>query len=101
MVINPLFQRNLIYVSNLHETWDFVPYNISRPPKKHQANNHYDVIFHQDPRRLLKATGITGRNFLQYFRDLRNIDLVQVQSSDSIQKTTLAVSSAVFAHDRV
>jgi glycosyltransferase involved in cell wall biosynthesis len=76
------FQRNLMHVSNLNKNWEFVPYNISRPPKKREANHNYDAIFQQDPTRLFKATGVTGRNFFQYFRALQNIDLVQIQSSD-------------------
>ena len=76
------FQRNLMHVSNLNETWEFVPYNISRPPKNREANHNYDAIFQQDPKRLLKATGVTGRNFLQYFGVLTDIDIVQIQSSD-------------------
>ena len=39
------FQRNLMRISNLNETWEFVPYNISRPPKNREANHDYDAIF--------------------------------------------------------
>ena len=76
------FQRNLMHVSNLNQRWDFVPYNISRPPRSREANHHYDAIFQQDPTRFFKATKVTGSNFLHYFRALQDIDMVQIQSSD-------------------
>ena len=55
------FQRNLMHLSSLNERWEFVPYNISRPPKTRAAAHHYKAVLQQDPRRLLKATGITAK----------------------------------------
>ena len=76
------FQRNLIELSNLKESWNFTQYNISRPSKKQESNHHYNTIFQQDIKRLLKAGTCTAKNFLLYSRALRGKNVVQIQSSD-------------------
>ena len=71
-----------MHVSNLKEEDGILPHNISRPPRNRETNHHYNAILQQDPSRLLKATKVTGSNFLHYFKALQDIDLVQIQSSD-------------------
>jgi glycosyltransferase involved in cell wall biosynthesis len=75
------FMRNLCIHSNLKEEWTFNRFNISRPPKT-VSDNHQYTFLQSDPKRLLKSIVVTGNNALRYPLHVRNIDIVQIQSSD-------------------
>lgn len=77
------FQRNLIHHSDLKERWEFIPYNISRPAKKSKNISHgYEAFLQSDIRRMSRAINITAKNMLLFPLALRNIDVLQIQSSD-------------------
>lgn len=77
------FQRNLIEHSDLKERWEFIPYNISRPPKKNKNISHgYEAFLQSDITRMAKAVGITAKNIVSFPIALCDIDVLQIQSSD-------------------
>ena len=77
------FQRNLIHRSDLKERWDFIPYNISRPAKKNKNISHgYEAFLQSDILRMGQAINVTAKNMLSFPLHLRDIDVLQIQSSD-------------------
>jgi glycosyltransferase involved in cell wall biosynthesis len=78
------FMLNLM-ASNLNKEFEFVPYSVSRPPKKNVTVNYgYAAIFRGGWLRVLQGIVITVWRLFRFPIVLmfRQIDLVQIQASD-------------------
>jgi glycosyltransferase involved in cell wall biosynthesis len=78
------FMLNLM-ASNLNKEFEFVPYSVSRPPKKNVIVNYgYAAIFRGGWLRVLQGILITVWRLFRFpiVLMLRQIDLVQIQASD-------------------
>ena len=80
------FHRNLVLHSKLDEHWTFRKYNLSRIPhtvsKSAIYKSHPLSFLRSGKRHFLKNIGIIARNFSLFSWILRDVDLIQLQSSD-------------------
>jgi glycosyltransferase involved in cell wall biosynthesis len=77
------FQKNLIEHSDLKDRWNLTQFNISRPPKKQKNSAHgYASFLQSGIARMTKAVSQTGWNMMRYPIEIRNADVLQIQSSD-------------------